>query len=551
MRIQRLKRFYHTVKYLHLQQIFYRFYYAFYRVSPASLRQEIQPVRSWKTVWFSPQAFHSTLTATGELTFLGESGQVNFPTIWNDPNRSKLWLYNLHYFDELNRLGAEVQVSQLNLLIDDWMNENPPCRGIGWEPYPLSLRIVNFVKWFSRQNGNIKPEWIINLGMQVNALERQLEYHILANHLFANAKALVFAGTYFDNSHAMQWLEKGLKILDQELKVQFLSDGGHFELSPMYHASLLWDLCDLLNLAHCSGLKILQQRQSQWCSLIEKALKWLSTMLHPDGKISFFNDAAFAIAPEFSALCNFAKYLGCSFPNNLSEDFSIEWLKDSGYCVLALGNDCKAILDVAKIGPDYQPGHAHADTLSFELSLFSNRFIVNSGTSRYGECKQRQYERSTKAHNTVNLNGTNSSDVWAGFRVAKRAYPRNLTVKKLDENIIVNCSHDGYLYAPGYNTHHRAWNFSKQRLIMRDLITGKHADAESRLHFHPNIQLIMDDKTTIQGVLPSGKTAIIKIIGASQVSIEPSYWYPSFGIRLENHCLVTKFSTELSTEIIW
>jgi hypothetical protein len=31
------------------------------------------------------------------------------------------------------------------------------------------------------------------------------------------------------------------------------------------------------------------------------------------------------------------------------------------------------ILDVAPVGPDYLPGHAHADTLSFELSLFGQR----------------------------------------------------------------------------------------------------------------------------------------------------------------------------------
>ena len=40
-----------------------------------------------------------------------------------------------------------------------------------------------------------------------------------------------------------------------------------------------------------------------------------------------------------------------------------------------------AIFDVAPLGPDYLPGHGHADTLSFELSLFGHRFITNSGTS--------------------------------------------------------------------------------------------------------------------------------------------------------------------------
>ena len=40
-------------------------------------------------------------------------------------------------------------------------------------------------------------------------------------------------------------------------------------------------------------------------------------------------------------------------------------------------------MDVALIGPNYQPGHAHADVLSFELSLFGQRLLVNIGTSEY------------------------------------------------------------------------------------------------------------------------------------------------------------------------
>ena len=50
---------------------------------------------------------------------------------------------------------------------------------------------------------------------------QQLEFHILANHLFANAKALVFAGSYLAED---MWLKKGLEILDKEISEQFLDD---------------------------------------------------------------------------------------------------------------------------------------------------------------------------------------------------------------------------------------------------------------------------------------------------------------------------------------
>ena len=49
-------------------------------------------------------------------------------------------------------------------------------------------------------------------------------------------------------------------------------------------------------------------------------------------------------------------------------------LKDSGYVVLK-NTSAHALLDVGKLGKDFLLGHAHADSLSFELSLFKRRYF--------------------------------------------------------------------------------------------------------------------------------------------------------------------------------
>ena len=87
------------------------------------------------------------------------------------------------------------------------------------------------------------------------------------------------------------------------------------------------------------------------------------------------------------------------------------------------------VCDVAPIGPDHLPAHAHADTLSFELSFKGRRVFVNSGTSEYGLSAERQRQRGTAAHNTLVLDEENSSEVWAGFRVARRARARLLDAR--------------------------------------------------------------------------------------------------------------------------
>ncbi len=152
----------------------------------------------------------------------------------------------------------------------------------------------------------------------------------------------------------------------------------------MYHASLVWDVCDLLNLARLTGVPELATRVSSWMLVVERGLQWLEAMSHPDMDISFFNDAAFGIAPSLDRLKEYSMILGCEPHSNRKLSAPcVRHLKESGYVVIFLDGNGKAILDVGRVGPDYQPGHAHADTLSFELSLFGQRVLVNSGTSQY------------------------------------------------------------------------------------------------------------------------------------------------------------------------
>src|SRR5690606_30037047 len=76
-------------------------------------------------------------------------------------------------------------------------------------------------------------------------LYHNLEYHLLGNHLLENGFSLFFAAYYFKDD---KLYKKSFKILKIELKEQILSDGAHFELSPMYHQILLHRLLDCVNL---------------------------------------------------------------------------------------------------------------------------------------------------------------------------------------------------------------------------------------------------------------------------------------------------------------
>ncbi|WP_198415003.1 heparinase II/III family protein [Piscinibacter terrae] len=401
---------------------------------------------------------------------------------WDNPAVPLLWRYNLHYFDDLNAQGAAQRAAWHHALIDDWLSANPAGSGTAWAPYPTSLRIVNWIKWFQSlpDGGEIPGRWINSLATQGRWLAGRLEWHLLGNHLFANAKALVHAGLFFEGDEARRWLEKGLHILEREIPEQILLDGGHFERSPMYHALAVEDMLDLVNIVrrYPQALK----EPARWSHLASAMLAWLFDMSHPDGTLARFNDTAPGIAPSTPELVRMAVELDVPVFRPGTGNRSVQ-LPQSGYARLG-GNDAVLLADVAPIGPDYLPGHAHADTLSYELSAAGRQLVVNRGTSEYGTGARRQLERSTSAHSTVEVHGQNSSEVWAGFRVGRRA--RAFDVQWSPTTL--EGSHDGYRFLPGRPIHHRRWQINARSLLVEDRLSPS-TDAVSRHHLAPGLTL--------------------------------------------------------------
>ena len=169
----------------------------------------------------------------------------------------------------------------------------------------------------------------------------------------------------------------------------------------MYHEILLWDLLELIDLAMTSNRSELTDCLPKWTAIAKKALNWLSSMIHEDGEVSFFNDAAIGIAMQPQQIFTYAQKL-CIDHVKVKEKLITN--QDSGYSRVSYDH-YSIIFDHANVGPDYLPGHAHADTLSFELSMGRQRIFVNSGTSLYGNSAERIRQRKTAAHNTVSVLG--------------------------------------------------------------------------------------------------------------------------------------------------
>jgi uncharacterized heparinase superfamily protein len=463
---------------------------------------------------------------------------------WRPADAPKLWTYHLHYFDDLGAYDAATRVLWHENLLTRWVAENPPGQGEGWEPYPVARRIVNSVKWAARGN-TLPAAFHTSLAVQARWLNQRLEYHILGNHLFVNAKALIHAGLYFDGGEAERWYARGMHILERQVPEQVLPDGGHFELSPMYQAAILEDLLDLVNLLCAYG----RAPPAGWISIIARMREWLKVMSHPDGDIAFFNDAAFGFTPTSADLEAYAARLG--LPATSDNPTAVVSLSPSGY-VRVRAPPAYLICDCAPIGASYLAGHAHADALSFELSLGDRRVFVNSGTSQYGADAERHRQRGTAAHNTVVVDGEDSSQMWAGFRVARRARITKRMITTIPLPAIIDASHDGYRRLPGRNEHRRRWTIDNSSLYIEDVISGKFTAAAAYFHLHPDVEARACSATEVLLCVFDGLTLRMLFTGATTIQLQSGTWHPRFGVVVANRCVVARFSgAMLTTRILW
>lgn len=507
-------RYWHTARHLKPVQVYGRLWFRASRPRPD--HRAAPPHRAPHAAWISPGWRQPSLLAPSSATFLNETADISGPQAWTASSHPRLWLYNLHYFDDLTAAAAGERRAWHRRLVERWIAEHSPAAAPGWEPYPTSLRLVNWIKtaWADDAEGRavIDAAARDSLAIQARWLARRLEHHIQANHLWANAKALVFAGVFFSGTEAAAWLRIGTRLAQRELAEQVLADGGHYERSPMYHAIVLEDVLDLLQLDRCFPGVLDAPLVAQLRQAAINMLRWLRRMTHPDGDIAFFNDAAIGGAARYDTLDEFATRLGVEVERAPLQ--SLEILPDSGYVRAAVG---RAVLfcDLAAVGPDHQPGHAHADTLSFELSVDGRRCLVNSGTSTYAAGPLRHFQRSTPAHNTVVVDDEDSSEVWGCFRVARRARLREVSCLARDGVVSIAGAHDGYRRLPGRVLHHRRWVLDDRGLSITDTLSGTYHRAEA-------IFLLAPGWTLGDGIQISA--------GPRECGHpEAAEWYPAFG----------------------
>ena len=425
---------------------------------------------------------------------------------WAQSGAPQLWRFHLHYWDWAWALASEPDRSSARDLFaklwGSWHECVTASRGEAWLPYPAALRAWSFCGLHRPlvAGSKIEGPFLACLATHAGFLRRNLESDVGGNHLIKDLKALAGLAVFFADERLLGW---ALERLDRQLAVQVLGDGGHYERAPAYHCQVLADLTDVADLLRATG----RQPGPKLLTAIRQMHHWLSCVLSPDGQVPLLNDG---YPVEDGLLAALGPGIAAAEP--------LLVLPESGLVQAAAGR-WHLLADVGAPCPDELSAHAHADTFGCLLHADGVPLLVDTGTSTYTPGPVRDYERSTAAHNTVEVDGTNSTEVWGAFRAARRARVHNVVAQADQGMLRVEAAHDGFRALPGRPWHRRRWSLTEAGLQVDDLILGSGTHTTVvRWHFAPGSALqLVPGGAAVTG--PGGGTFRVGVAANAPVTL--------------------------------
>ena len=349
----------HTLRYLRPSQIAGRVWRRALS-SPRPIFERAPPLRLHQGPMVGARCTRQpTLIGRRDVRLLNIERSCATAADWDRATRRSCWRYNLHYFDDLNAPGrCRTRWLGIGHCSRAGSRENPPGAGCGWDPYPTSRRIVNWIKWALADGSDACRLRCSRQPRRPGALARATGSSTICSAIICwpMPRRWRSPALFFDGAEAAGWAAHG-RSADRiaSCDEQVLADGGHFELQSDVSRRVLEDLLDLFNLratyAEQPAARLLGLERPR----SHAHVGW-PAMTHPDGEIAFFNDAAFGHrgdAPASSSVT--PRGLGIDVRTQRPRPPLVLACRLSGYVRASTRTGGTCICDCAAVGPDYLP----------------------------------------------------------------------------------------------------------------------------------------------------------------------------------------------------
>jgi hypothetical protein len=412
--------------------------------------------------------------------------------------------------------------------IETWIDDNPYGSGIHWcSALESALRLTSWAVVHSLLALRDGEDGLFSAVVDPEKLGRAIyqqvwfvrhflsRYSSANNHLVGELTGLWVACCVFDmGKKGESWADDAQQRLEREAKLQVHKDGVDKEQACYYH---LW-VMEYFLFAWIVGLRSKRFFSDAFCERVLLMANFLRAVtpaggLPPqigdadDGFVTRFNldwpkDAYRDVLAAVESVCENRVipaplpqkvfwYSLCAgrIPQVADQMTAIgnaypAFFREGGYAVLGRGG-VHVVFDGGPLGYPSIAAHGHADALNICLAIDGVWWFVDPGTYAYhSEHGWRDYFRGTAAHNTLQMDGCNQSEMGGPFLWLQRAHARLVDAGSDAHGLQwVVGEHDGYKKVDGIHSRRVELDEVGSNVTISDEVQGK-GEHELAVHFH-------------------------------------------------------------------
>lgn len=496
---------------------------------------------------------------SGRETPLGYFRRIPYLDASQVGDQKMVWEINRHahlvVLAQAWRLGGDQRyLARIVEHLEDWWRENPFHQGMNWTAaLEVAFRAMAWIWVYHLAGSALAQGFRRRLLTELYRHGWHLEYNVSLyaspnTHLLGEAVAWHAIATLFPQlPRAARWRREAAGIVQGHMQSHVLADGMYFEQSTYYHVYAL----DMF-LFHA----LLEPVPDEYRQRLRQMAELTADLAGPSRTLPFFGDDdggrwfhPYGPREQFcrGSLAAAGRWLGVDFGGAPADAHELAdwWLAapaapaprrytraprcqaGSGLAILLSGS-AQVIVDAGAFGAG-TAGHSHADALSLVVRDGDETLLLDPGTYRYmSEPEQREWFRSTAAHNTLRIDGRDQADPVNLFRWSNVPQVEVLEWVTSDE---CDWLHASCRYRD--LAHHRRVAFLKRpRLVVvldEAIGVGEH-ELEQFWHTGPNA-------VPAGRSLQIGRARLLSASPAGAVDYLPGWHSPAFGVKQAGHVM--------------
>ena len=514
-----------------------------------------RPFHASKPSFYLGDVTKSADLLVGRFEFAGQLLDVGPWTTASPSRRFAGWLHEFDWLQDLLAVNSEEHQAKARTYVDGWIETYGKGNEFVTEPAQLARRMFNWLSlWSPALSISGLEDTDMALGGDARVVERRRasvlrQLTLLRGSLktlpaglprLTAGCALAMGGARMKGTKT-QFLERGLDLLDVELQLQILPDGGHISRSPEACATALGQLLTLDTLLADRGL----EGSRELSRAIDRIAPMVAFFRRSGGKLAPFHGGGESNKAMIAELLRVAP----------GEPKAFGYGPHVGYQRLE-ANKTIAIVDTGEAPPRPFDTKTHLAPLALDLSTPEGPMITGCGFNGEQPDSWARPVRAAAANSTLVLDGRSPGRLltrdWqrqiVGEAVDRVAGPVRATRKEQTSGIWLESYHEGYLGEYGLSHRRRIFmprdghDIRGEDSLFTPMgfapIRRDQVPFAIRFHIHPNVRVSLSQDRSSALLVVNGKAGWRFRTDGKQVSLEDSVYLAAGSVPVKTQQLV-------------